>query len=57
MSAEERRARHAPMLEYLIENDIKSWADSFLSALGDNSQGGILEGIRALLSGALEQRV
>jgi trehalose 6-phosphate synthase len=57
MSAEERRSRHAPTLEYLLENDIKSWADSFLSALGDNSQGGILAGIRTLLSGALEQRV
>ena len=27
MPLEERRARHGPMLEYLIENDIKNWAD------------------------------
>ena len=54
---DERRARHAPMLEYLLENDIKAWSEEFLSALGDNSQGlGLLDGIRALFGETAEQR-
>lgn len=58
MGLEERRARHAPMLEHLIENDIKAWADSYLSTLGDSSQGlRLLDGIRAFFAGALEQRM
>jgi len=57
MAVEERRARHAPMLQYLIQNDIKNWADVYLSSLSENSQGlGLLNGIRALFTGALEQR-
>jgi trehalose 6-phosphate synthase len=57
MTLEERRARHAPMLEYLIENDIKNWADVYLSTLNENSQGlRLLSGIRALLAGSAEQR-
>ena len=57
MAVEERRARHAPMLQYLIQNDIKNWADAYLSSLSENSQGlGLLNGIRALFTGALEQR-
>jgi trehalose 6-phosphate synthase len=57
MSIEERRARHLPMLDHLLENDIRSWSDSYLSALGDNAQGlGILDGIRALFGGTAEQR-
>ena len=57
MTAEERRARHAPMLEYLMENDIRNWADVYLSTLNENSQRlGILNGIRALFAAAPEQR-
>jgi trehalose 6-phosphate synthase len=57
MPLEERRARHAPMFEHLLENDIKGWSEDFLAALGDSSQGfGLLDGIRALFSGTAEQR-
>jgi hypothetical protein len=57
MTVEERRARHAPMLEYLIKNDIKNWADVYLSTLSENSQSpGLLNGIRALFAGAPDQR-
>jgi trehalose 6-phosphate synthase len=59
MTVEERRARHAPMLQYLMEKDIKNWADLYLSSLSENSQGlGLLNGIRALFggAGAIEQR-
>jgi trehalose 6-phosphate synthase len=56
MPIEERRSRHAPMVEYLIENDIRNWADSYLSALGDGAQNvGLLDGIRAFF-GVTEQR-
>jgi len=51
MPLEERRERHAPMLEYLLHNDIKRWADSYLSALTDNwSRFGLLGGLRALFA-------
>jgi trehalose-6-phosphate synthase len=57
MTAEERRVRHAPMLDYLMENDIKNWADGYLSTLNENSQGlGLLSGIRAFFAGSPEQR-
>jgi trehalose 6-phosphate synthase len=57
MTSEERRVRHAPMLDYLIENDIKSWADGYLSTLNENSQGlGLFSGIRAFFAGTPEQR-
>jgi trehalose 6-phosphate synthase len=56
MPREERRERHAPMLEYLRENDIRRWADDYLTALGETRQRpGILGSLRALF-GAPEQR-
>jgi trehalose 6-phosphate synthase len=57
MPTAERRARHEPMLEYLVENDIGNWADSYLEALAESSQNvGLLNGIRAFFAGAVEQR-
>ena len=57
MTAEERRVRHSPMLDYLMENDIKNWADGYLSTLNENSQSlGLLSGIRAFFAGTPEQR-
>jgi trehalose 6-phosphate synthase len=56
MPREERRERHAPMLEYLRENDIRRWADDYLTALGETRQRpGILGSLRAFF-GAPEQR-
>jgi trehalose 6-phosphate synthase len=56
MPREERRERHAPMLEYLRENDIRRWADDYLMALGETRQRpGILGSLRAFF-GASEQR-
>jgi trehalose 6-phosphate synthase len=55
MPREERRERHAPMLEYLVENDIKRWADDFLSALADSPRrSGLFDGLRALFAGSPE---
>jgi trehalose 6-phosphate synthase len=57
MPLDERQSRHAPMLEYLVENDIRNWADSYLSALSESSQSlRLLDGIRAFFAGAIEQR-
>ena len=53
MPRDERRARHAPMLQYLLQNDIKHWADDYLAALTDNPQrGGLLDSLKALFGGA-----
>jgi trehalose 6-phosphate synthase len=55
MPLEERRERHAPMLEYLLRNDIKHWADSYLSTLVDAwPRSGLLGGLRALFAAAPE---
>jgi trehalose 6-phosphate synthase len=57
MPLEDRCARHGPMLEYLLENDIKAWSAAFLTALGDSSQSfGLLDGILSLFGGAVEAR-
>jgi hypothetical protein len=57
MPLAERRSRHAPMLEYLVENDIRNWADSYLSALSASARGrGLLDGIRAFFAGNVGQR-
>ena len=57
MQLEERRSRHRPMLDYLVENDIRNWAESYLAALSESSQSlGLLDGIRAFFTGASEQR-
>ena len=57
MPRDERRARHAPMLEYLLENDIKHWADDYLATLTENRQrGGLLDSLRALFGAAPDPR-
>jgi trehalose 6-phosphate synthase len=57
MPLDERRARLAPMLEYLMENDIKSWAETYLTTLADSVQSpGLFDGLRALFSGGQDQR-
>jgi trehalose 6-phosphate synthase len=49
MPLTERRERHAPMLERLLENDIKKWAEDYLSMLlGGQPSRRLLAGIRAL---------
>jgi trehalose 6-phosphate synthase len=49
MPLAERRERHAPMLEQLMEHDIKKWAEDYLSALvGGPPSRKLLAGIRAL---------
>jgi trehalose 6-phosphate synthase len=49
MPLSERRERHAPMLAYLLEYDIKRWAEDYLSTLVEGAPGRrLLEGIRAL---------
>ena len=51
MPLEERRERHAPMLEYLMRNDIRRWADDFLMALTSKAnRGGLFNNLRAFLS-------
>jgi trehalose 6-phosphate synthase len=56
MPLEERRQRHAPMIEYLREHDIKRWADDYLAALTDSRQrASLLNGLRALFGAAPEQ--
>jgi trehalose 6-phosphate synthase len=58
MPREERRARHASMLEYLLEHDIKHWADEYLMTLGEVRQrGGLLDSLRALFGASPEPRV
>jgi trehalose 6-phosphate synthase len=52
MPLEERRERHAQMLERLEQNDISHWADRFLDALvAPPPRPTLLEGLRSLLSG------
>jgi trehalose 6-phosphate synthase len=55
MPLEERRERHAPMLQHLLDNDIKKWAEEYLATLvGGQPPRSLIEGIRALF-GASEQ--
>jgi trehalose 6-phosphate synthase len=55
MPLEERRERHAPMLAYLLKNDIKRWADTYLSALVDTlPRSGLLGGLRAFFAASPE---
>jgi trehalose 6-phosphate synthase len=56
MPAEERRDRHAPMLDHLLENDIRKWAEDYLAALvGGQPARNLLAGIRALFGVQPEQ--
>jgi trehalose 6-phosphate synthase len=51
MPLEQRRARHAPMIKYLMHNDIRRWADEFLTTLTSwTSRGDLLKSLRAFLS-------
>jgi trehalose 6-phosphate synthase len=57
MTVTERRERHAPMLATLLENDIKQWADDFLSTLAAATQRPtLLESLRKILSSGVEAR-
>jgi len=56
MPMEERRERQAPMLAHLLQNDIRKWAKTYLSALIDGpAPRGLLGGIRSLFKPAPEQ--
>jgi trehalose 6-phosphate synthase len=56
MPLEERRERHAPMLDHLLENDIKKWAEDYLATLvGAQPARSLLAGIRALFGGQSDQ--
>jgi trehalose 6-phosphate synthase len=48
MPLAERRERHGPMLAHLLENDIRKWAEDYLSMLVDGPPRSLLSGIRAL---------
>jgi trehalose 6-phosphate synthase len=57
MALPERRERHATMLRRLIDWDIETWAENYVSALVEShSGGGILDGIRSLFGVLSEQR-
>lgn len=57
MALPERRERHATMLRRLMDWDIETWAENYVSALVEtHSGGGILDGIRSLLGTLNEQR-
>ena len=55
MPLEERRERHAPMIAHLLKNDIKKWAKTYLSELGEPPPRGLLGGIRSLFKPPPEQ--
>jgi trehalose 6-phosphate synthase len=56
MPLEERLARNTPMIAYLMENDIKKWADDYLSALvAERKTPGLLEGLLTFFSGPTEK--
>jgi trehalose 6-phosphate synthase len=56
MPLAERRERHGPMLAYLSENDIRKWAEDYLSMLVDGRPLRTLSSsIRALLGVSSEQ--
>jgi trehalose 6-phosphate synthase len=51
MPLEERRERHAPMIDYLMRNDITRWADEFLTTLTSRApRGSLLHNLRAFLN-------
>ena len=57
MTRAERRERHAPMLEHLLENDIRRWADDYLSALAIATQRPtLLDSLRTILGSGAELR-
>ncbi len=58
MPVPQRRARHAPMIAHLLENDVRNWAESYLSTLLGGAQSrGLLDGFRALFGATPERRL
>jgi trehalose 6-phosphate synthase len=56
MPLAERRERHGPMLAHLLENDIRKWAEDYLSMLVDGPPPrSLLSGIRALFGVSSDQ--
>ena len=56
MPLAERRERHGPMLAHLLENDIRKWAEDYLSMLVDGPPPrSLLSSIRALFGVSSEQ--
>ena len=56
MPLAERRERHRPMLAHLLENDIRKWAEDYLSMLVDGPPPrSLLSGIRALFGVSSDQ--
>jgi trehalose 6-phosphate synthase len=57
MALPERRERHGTMLRRLMDWDIETWAENYVSALVEcHSEGSILDGIRSLFGTLSEQR-
>jgi trehalose 6-phosphate synthase len=57
MAMPERRERHLTMLRRLMNWDIETWAENYVSALVESHSGsGILDGIRSLFDTLNEQR-
>ena len=55
MPLEERRERHAPMLDHLMHNDIRKWAKSYLAMLGGAPKPSLFGGIRSLFKVSAEE--
>jgi trehalose 6-phosphate synthase len=56
MPREERTERYGPMIAYLLKNDIKRWAKTYLSTLAEGPPPrGLMGGIRSLFRPAPEQ--
>ncbi len=55
MPLEERRERHGRMFEYLMRNDIKQWAEDYLTTLKTSApRGGLFNNLRAFISSVIE---
>jgi trehalose 6-phosphate synthase len=53
MTVEERLERHAPMLSYLLKNDISRWAEDYLATLAESSRRPrLFESLRTLFQGS-----
>jgi trehalose 6-phosphate synthase len=50
MPLDERKARHAPMMRIIMQNDIDHWAESFLAVLAEAQPRGFVDNIRALFA-------
>jgi trehalose 6-phosphate synthase len=57
MPLPERRERHATMLRRLMDWDIETWAENYVSALVESHSGrGVLDGVRSLFGMLSKQR-